>query len=87
MWSLDRRGRDHLRHYIRDEVITEGADNGHTVDVAALRAEVWVGEVVEEHKSKQEEDENDWDSCQNEAELLGSVPLADSDVGHKDEGC
>lgn len=69
-----------------DEITAEGACVRYTADVAAVRAEVGVGEVVENDKAKEEEDNDDRQGNGDEAELLGTVPLADGDVRHEDEG-
>ena len=69
-----------------EEVLAESGSVRDAVDVAALRAEVWVGEVVEDHEADEEGGQDDGERYQDEAELLGAVPLAEGDVGHEDKG-
>ena len=75
------------REHSADKVIAEGVRVGDTVDVVTLGAEVWVGKTVEHHQPNQEQDEYDGHCDGDEAALLGTIPLSNGDVGHKDEGC
>lgn len=70
-----------------DEIIAEGVSVGDTIDVVALGAEVWVGQVVEHHHPYQEQGKDDGHCDNDKAALLGTVPLSDDDVGHKNKGC
>jgi len=70
-----------------DEIIAEGVSVGDTIDVVALGAEVWVGQVVEHHHPYQEQGKDDGHCNGDKAALFGTVPLSDDDVGHKDKGC
>lgn len=69
----------------QDEVVAKRTSVRNTVDVGAFWAEVWVAVVVEHDKAQQVEEENDGGRHHHEAQLLGTVPLANVDVGHKNK--
>ena len=70
----------------RDEIIAKRTRIRNTINIAALGTEVWIGEVIEHHHPEEKQHQDDRNGDGEKAELLDSVPLADSDVGHKDEG-
>lgn len=86
-WRLSRRSRD-SRHHTRQssqEVFTEGLGVWDAVDIRTLRAEIGIGDVVEDHKTGQEQEDNDRKSYQNQTELGDSVPLAQRDIRHENK--
>ena len=70
----------------QDKVVTKCWRVRYTVDVGALRAKVWILHIVKCDEAKEVEEENDGEYSQHQTKLLDSVPLANVDVGHKDEG-
>jgi len=68
-----------------DELLTEGGCVWYAVYISALRTEVGVRGEIECYKSKQEADQEYWCGYEDQTELDGTIPLAQSDVGDKYE--
>ena len=77
------------RRYIKKcgyKVITKCSSVWYAVDVAAIGAKVGIRYVIKDDESDEEDSQNDREGGEDQAKFLSSVPLADDDVGNKDEG-